>query len=190
MPLTKDKTISTPEYWDKIYSGQNNDAPVDASNTKRTSTFDRFQIVADLVEGPRVLEACAGHARIAERVKAAHPKWTVCAADQSIEAYNVSRFRPYMQKSVYDLGLSDKIFDTIIITQAFEYLEDPDRAMKEAKRVATYLVCTVPLGEMKSWSQLRIYDTGGFIAWAMQYGFLEHASRYGDLLLVKIKFND
>lgn len=188
MPLTTDKAITTPEYWNKIYSGNNDDAKVDASNTKRVSTFDRFQIVVNQVEGPRVLEACAGHARIAERVRAARPEWYVVAADQSEEARNVSKFRPYVLQSVYELPFSYKYFDTVIVTQAFEYLEDPDRAMKEIQRISSVLVCTVPIGEMKTWSQLRIYEVHSFLVWLGKYGCYKHVSDHGDLLLAKIYF--
>lgn len=190
MPLTTDKTISTAEYWNKIYSGNNNDAKVDASNTKRTSTFDRFQIVADLVQGPNVLEACAGHARIAERVKAAHPDWNVGAFDQSHEAKNISKFRPYYVHSIYQQMYLDKAFDTVIVTQSFEYLEDVPKAMDEIARVSSYLVGTVPNGEMKAWSQLYIFTPDDVRMWLEKYGEIYVFRVYESLILFKIKFHD
>lgn len=187
--LTDDKSISTKKYWDDLYAGKRNDAKVDASNTKRTSTFDRFQIVADLVDGPNVLEACAGHARIAERVKAAHPKWHVVVSDQSEEARNVSTFRPYDIFSVYDMPCINKYFDTIIVCQSFEYVEDLPKAMLEIQRVGNYLVTTLPVNEMKSWSQLYIFNPEMMKTFFSQYGKIEVFKDYGDIMLFKIKLN-
>jgi ubiquinone/menaquinone biosynthesis C-methylase UbiE len=186
--LTTDKIITTSDYWDKIYSGNNNNAKVDASNTKRVSTFDRFNIVVAHAEGPSILGVGSGHAHIEKRIKALHKDWHVVASDQSEEAMKVANYEPYIITSAYHLPCAEKEFDTIIATQMLEYLEFPDKFLTEAKRAAKNFLCTVPKGEMKSWSQLRIYDSNNLIEFLSQYGNIETFEVHESLLLAKIKF--
>lgn len=188
--LTNDKQITQPEYWNKIYTGNNDNAKVDASNTKRpAATFDRFQWVADYAEGPRVLGVGSGHAHVEKRIKAAHKDWEVIASDQAAEAVKVANYQLYMIFSGYDIPFPDKYFDTLIITQAMEYIEDQDRFLTEAKRVAKYFLCTVPEGEMQKWSQLRIYTMDSLIGLLSQYGTIIHTEAQQGLILAKIKFH-
>jgi ubiquinone/menaquinone biosynthesis C-methylase UbiE len=188
--LTQDKTITLPSYWDKVYNGGNMDAKVDSSNTTRpVRTFDRFDAVVKHVEGPKVLDIGSGHARICQRLKHKNPSWEVVASDQCVEAKKIAKYSPYLIFSAYKIPVYNVYFDTIIITQAMEYLEFPERFMNEAKRVAKKLVCTIPLGEMEKWSQLRIYDEENFIKWIGEWGTVEVNENYGELLLVKIKFS-
>lgn len=188
--LTDDKTITTPEYWDSLYQGKRNNAKVDSSNGVRKSTFDRFTIVADLVEGPHVMEAAAGHARISAIVKAKHPDWSVVAVDQSRQAREVSTFRPYFIQTVYDLDVKDKLLDTLICTQALEYFEDLNRALSEFKRVSKRGIFTFPRGEMSSWSQLYIFSPASVMDLLAPYGHIEFFQSYDHLILAKIKFNE
>jgi hypothetical protein len=37
--LTEDKNITTPQYWDTVYSGKRNDTKTDASNNVRPQTL-------------------------------------------------------------------------------------------------------------------------------------------------------
>lgn len=186
--LTDDKTIATPEYWDSLYTGKRNDAKVDSSNGVRTSTFDRFTIVADLVEGPEVIEVAAGHARISSVVKARHRDWNVLAADQSPEAKKASGYIPYYIFSVYTIPFENKIFNTLICTQAFEYFEDLDKALAEFKRVAHKGVFTFPKNEMGSWSQLYIFTRESVKELLAPYGELEVLQEYDHLILTKLNF--
>lgn len=187
--LTDDKTITTPEYWDRVYNGKNNDAKVDASNTKRpANTFDRFDIVVKHAEGPAVLDIASGHAHICKRIKALHPSWFVQASDQSAEAKKVANFEPYAIIDAYNIPFPDKFFQTIIITQALEYLDDPNRFMVEARRVAKKLLLTVPDGEMSSWSQLRIYRPKTLLDFLYQYGTVELLEMHPSLILAKLRF--
>lgn len=186
--LTDDKTISTAEYWDSLYTGKRNNAKIDSSNGVRTTVFDRFTIVADLVEGPNVLEVAAGHARIASLVKTRHPNWKVTACDQSIEAQKVSGFKPYFICSVYDIGVPDKLIDTLICTQALEYFEDVNRALTEFKRVANRAVLTFPKGEMGSWSQLYIFTPESVKQLLAPYGTVEVFVVFDHLILAKLVF--
>lgn len=187
--LTDDKSITTAEYWDGLYTGKRNNAPVDSSNGVRKSTFDRFNIVADLVEGPAVLEVAAGHARISSIVKAKNPGWKVMASDQSTEALKASGFVPYRIYSVYNIPLSDKLIDTLICTQALEYFDDLNRALAEFKRVSNRAVFTFPKGEMGSWSQLYIFTPESVKALLEPYGHIEVFEVFDHLILVKITFD-
>lgn len=186
--LTKDKVITTPQYWNKIYSGNNNDAKVDASNTKRTSTFDRFDIVVKHAEGPNILGIGSGHARIEARIKALHKDWNVIASDQCEAARKVANYNPYLIIDAYKIGFGEKEFDTVIATQMMEYLEFPDKFLNECKRVSKKFLCTVPLGEMEKWSQLVIYNEDLLIDFLKQYGEIEVFEVYESLMLAKIKF--
>lgn len=196
--LTNDKTITKPEYWDKIYSGKNDNAKVDASNTERPrKVFDRFDWVARYVEGPYVLGVASGHAHIEKRIKAAHPKWHVVASDQAKEAVNVANYPDYIILSAYSLRLRKSLpgdnigkWTTIICTQALEYMEDLPAFFEEAKRVAYKLLITVPIGEMAKWSQLYIFTEESVREMLQPYGTIEVFERQDDLLLVKLLFND
>ena len=188
--LTDNKEISNPEYWDKIYEGKNDNAKVDASNTVRPANpFDRFQWVADIVEGPNVIDIGSGHAHICKRVKSMNPDWKIIASDQAHAAKAVANFDPYIIISGYAIPFGPKRFNTIIISQALEYFEHQDKFMEEAKRVAHCIVLTVPIGEMEKWSQLHVYQEDSFKEWMKQYGTIEFSAREGDLLLLKVRFH-
>lgn len=186
--LTNDKTITTPEYWNRIYAGKNDNAKVDASNTKRpVNPFDRFSWVAAHAEGPRVLGIASGHAHIEKRIAAAHPDWLVLASDQAIDAQSVANYNPYIEMNAYDIQGD---WDMIVCSQAMEYMEDQDKFLQQAKAAAKWLLITVPLGEMAKWSQLRIYTKRSVQQFLSSYGDIVFTERVNDLFLVKLKFND
>lgn len=189
--LTDNKEITTAAYWNKVYAGENNDAAVDASNTVRPpNPFDRFGWVTQYAEGPTVLDIGSGHAHICKRIKAKNPKWDVIASDQTMAAMRVAKYQPYFVFSAYRIPYTDKYFQTLIITQALEYIEDQERFLNEAKRVAKKLLLTVPIGNMEKWSQLRIYSEENVKQLLEPYGTIERFERHDDLLLVKLEFND
>lgn len=189
--LTNDKTITLPEYWNRIYNGQNNNAKVDASNNKRPANFfDRFTWVANHAEGSKVLGIASGHAYIERRIKAVNPEWFVVASDQAEAARKATNFRPYEIINVYSIPYPGKFFDTLIISQALEYMEYPVMVLNEVMRVAKKFLLTVPINEMAKWSQLFIYTEENVREMLEPYGTIEVFEREGDLLLVKLKFND
>lgn len=188
--LTTDKTITTPAFWDSVYNGERNGAKVDASDTKRTSTFDRFQIVVNHAEGNKILGVGSGHAHTEKRIKAKFPDALVIASDQSHEARHVANYSPYIICDAYDIPFLDKELDLVIATQCLEYMEFQDKFLKEAQRVSKKFICTIPLGSMKSWSQLFIYNEDDFCKWLENYGVIEVKENYGEILLVKINFNE
>lgn len=189
--LTQDKTITTADYWDRVYDGANKDAKVDSSNTQRPpNTFDRFSWVAGYAEGPFVLGVASGHAHIEKRIVASHPGWAVIASDQSDGARFASKFKPYEIMDAYHISYPADHFNTIICAQALEYMDHQEDFLHEAKRVSTKLILTVPIGEMDKWSQLRIYTEETVRELLEPFGTIEVFERQGDLLLVKLKFND
>lgn len=191
--LTEDKTITTPEYWKGIYEGKRNDKPTDASNFKRPSNaFDRFTWLANQVEGPRVLDIASGHATTMKRLKAMHPDWTIICSDQTEAAKKAARWEgEYHIIDAYQISnkFEFKSVNTITASQCIEYFEFPDTFMKGARKVADYFVCTIPSGEMKLWSQIKIWDDVMLKAWLSVYGEILHFEQVGDLMLAKIKFN-
>lgn len=195
--LTNDKTITTPDYWNRIYAGQNHNAKVDASNTKREAdVFDRFQWVADKAEGPWVLGVASGHAHIEKRIRAKNKTWWILATDQAAGAKEVAKFKPYEIMDAYNLpkprdyfaGTGQSKWNTIIIAQAMEYLDRPEAFMREAQRVADKILMTVPIGEMGKWSQLRIYTQESLINFLEPYGEIQIFERQGEIALAKLKF--
>lgn len=188
--VVKKKEITTPEYWNKIYTGNNVDAKLDASNQVRAAdAFDRFQIVVDHAEGKRIIGVGSGHARIEERIKAKFPDSEVIASDQAWEALKVAHYRPYIVADAYKLPYTNNYFDLLIITQALEYIDDQDAFFTEAKRVASKLLCTVPKGQMSTWSQLRVYDITYFKTLLTKHGTIEVFEDWGHIMLAKIKFH-
>lgn len=186
--LSKDKRITTPEYWNKVYSGENMNATVDSSNTVRpVKTFDRFDIVVNHAAGKRILDIGSGHAHICKRIKHKLPESEVIASDQASSAKKVANYEPYLIFSGYKIPYTGKYFDLVICTQAMEYIEEQDQFMKEVSRVADNFICTVPLGNMEKWSQFYIYSEEGFCKWISKYGEITIVENYTDLLLVKIK---
>lgn len=201
--LTDNKEITLAEYWNRIYRGANDNAKVDASNTKRAArTFDRFDWVAKYAEGPNFLGVASGHAHIEKRVQAAHKDWYVVASDQAADAIPVSRFLPYWvidvngglplvstyDKSTRCWNMHGK-WNTIAIAQALEYLEDDRAFVSRAALVSYCLIATLPIGEMDKWSQLRIYTLESARKLFEEFGKIEVFEQQGDILLVKTRFN-
>lgn len=196
--LTDDQKITTPDYWNKIYQGKNNDAKVDASNTKRPANpFDRFGWVAAQAEGPFVLGVASGHAHIEKRIRAKHPAWGILATDQAEAAITVAKFTPYQLADAYKLprprevfsGTDQRTWNTVIIAQALEYLADDERFIQNTGIIGDKLLISLPMGEMEKWSQLRIYSEQSVRDLLEPYGKIETFDRQGDLLLVKLKYN-
>ncbi len=189
--ITTDKTITTPEYWNNIYTGNNDGAPVDASDTKRPANpFNRFAWVAKHAEGTAVLGVASGHAHIEKIIQAGNPTWNVIASDQAQEAAYVANFTPYKVIDAYKIPFVNKTFNTIICAQALEYMDDQEKFIREAQRVANVLLLTVPIGEMAKWSQLRIYTEENILELLTPFGAVEVFEREGDLLLIKLRFHD
>ncbi len=198
--LSENKEISTPEYWRQIYEGERKNAKTDSSNFKRpANAFDRFQWLADQVEGTRVLDIASGHATTMKRVKSMHPEWKIICSDQTPAARQASGLSNdyYKILDAYEVWHFQRMgndgwikqFDSVCVSQALEYFEYPDRFMKAAQTIGKYFVCTIPIGNMEKWSQLRIYTVDGFKEWISQYGEIIYSDQQGDLLLVKLKFN-
>lgn len=194
--LRIDDEITQPDYWNKIYDGKNDNAKVDASNTKRpANSFDRFSWVAKYAEGPRILGVASGHAHIEKRIRAAHPDWYVVASDQAVQAAKVANYPgPYWFIDAYHLPFASWPAETkvewnmIIIAQAMEYLKDDRHFLSRACQVAKKIIITVPIGEMEKWSQLRIYTEENMRELVQEFGTIEVFERQGDLLLIKLKF--
>lgn len=189
--LTNDKAICSKEYWDGIYTNKRDNATVDSSNGIRPKqTFDRFDIVVKHVDGTKVLDIGSGHGHICKRIKALNKNWIVIASDQSQEARKVAKYEPYIIADAYKLPFTGRFFDTVICTQALEYLENQDAFLKEVSRIGKKFICTIPLGLMPKWSQLFEYNETDFCAWISRYGAIEVKENYGEILLVKLKFYD
>jgi len=54
----------------------------------------------------------------------------------------------YTVGSIYKLKFKDKEFDTAIVSEVIEHLDNPDKAMEELKRISKkYIIITVPYKE-------------------------------------------
>ncbi len=188
---TDNKEVTSPEYWDRVYSGNNMNALEDSSNTKTVkTTFDRFTPVVKLAEGPNVLGIGSGHARHEKMIKALHPDWNVIASDMSEEAKKVANYKPYDIFSAYDIPYLGLVFDTIICTQVFNLIEFPDKFMLECKRVSKVFLCTIPNGETRGWSQVHVYTQENTRLFFEQYGEIEVLDFYEYMILIKLRFDD
>lgn len=187
--LTNDKIICSPEYWNNLFTGKRNNAKQDASNNVRPKGFfDRFEWVAQHAEGPNVLDIASGHAHTCKRIKSKHPDWNIIASDQAEAAIKVANFQPYYTFSCYEIPFADKMFNTVMVTQAMEYFEHLHRFLTEAKRVGDKLLTSLPIGELSKWSQLYIFTEENVKELLRPYGTIEEFKRHDDLLLVKLKF--
>ena len=63
------------------------------------------------------------------------------ATTVDIDLYDVPNF---VQANAESLPFKDNSFDTAVLAEVLEHVEDPVKAMKEAKRVASKIIITVP----------------------------------------------
>ena len=63
------------------------------------------------------------------------------AINLDIDLYKIPNF---VRGSAYNLPFKDKSFDTAVLGDVLEHLDDPVSALKEAKRVAKMVIATVP----------------------------------------------
>lgn len=188
--LTDDTKICSVEFWNDVYSGARKNTKTDSSNFKRApNSFDRFQWIADQIEGPVVLDVASGHATTMKRLKAMHPNWNIVCSDQTQEARKAAKWDgSYHIVSAYELPMLAAPIDTVCISQALEYLEFPDKFMERIKYLMPrYFVCTVPEGNMEKWSQLRIYTEETLKNWLSGYGQIIHFDKVPGLMLAKLK---
>jgi len=193
--LTDDKKIGTAEYWDDFYTGKNTGKQDNSNTVRDANPFDRFKIVIDQIEGKYILDVGSGHARIPKMIACNWPHTYVLATEQSPEAKKAANYEPYIITTGYNLPFVDNVtqeqkWDLVMITQALEYMEDQDKFMIEAKRVGNKLLVTVPLGNMSTWSQFRIYTEENFKEFLLKYGEIEVFEVYDSIMLAKIKFHE
>lgn len=188
--IEKEKDISSPEYWASVYNGDRKDQKTDASNFKRpANSFDRFQWLADQVEGPFVLDIGSGHATTMKRLKAMHPSWNIVCSDQTEEARTAAKWEGvYSIFSAYKIPAYANPPDSITATQCLEYMEHPEKILEYCIDFGVrYFICTVPEGIMSKWSQLREYTEENFKEWISQYGEIVHFDKVPGLMLCKLK---
>ncbi len=187
--ITKDLTIGTPQYWDDFYSGKRNDAKVDNSDRKRPAAiFDRLGEVIKHIEGKKILDVAAGNAQLCKRIMANCDRREVVASDHSLVACKASGYTPYIVCDACSTPFENKYFDLVICCQAMEYMPDNEAFLEEARRIGKKFLCTVPLGEMSSWSQLRIYDRDNFHFFLSRYGEITFFQVFDHMMLAKVTF--
>jgi ubiquinone/menaquinone biosynthesis C-methylase UbiE len=103
----------------------------------------------------------------------------------------VTDFRPYKIINAYSIPVPFTKYDTIICTQALEYMDDIPKFLEQAKKVSHKLIVTAPpKGEMAKWSQLYIFDETNLKSILMQFGAIEVEDIKDDIMLYKLKFHD
>jgi ubiquinone/menaquinone biosynthesis C-methylase UbiE len=125
----------------------------DCRNPIGRALLDRFvshveQLVASLAPA-RMLDVGCGDGRLTARIRSAVPGAAVVACDVSREAVAAAEERicgvQLLVASVYDLPFLDACFDVVGGFEVLEHLEDPERALREIRRVASgHVVLSVP----------------------------------------------
>lgn len=93
-----------------------------------------FDFMVDLGTGTgRLLEAFADRVRAAEGIDLSHPMLQVARAN--LEAAGLSRLR-VRKADILDLPLADECADLVTMQQVLHYLDQPQRAVAEALRIA------------------------------------------------------
>ncbi len=135
------KEMSTTKYWNDIYRGTSKAQPGGHEGDRFSEVMRRFK------PGPEmILDAAAGYATLAKRIRSTYPEKTVEALDFSMEAKLRSAFTPYYLRDAEQMDFDAKSFDTIICCQGMGYMESPDKFAVEAGRVGKRLILTVSNG--------------------------------------------
>ena len=96
-----------------------------------------------------LLDAGCGEGFITEQIKQCFPKWNLTGVDGAEEAVLFARKHvkgvDFKVENLYELHFSDCTFDIVVCSEVLEHLDEPERALKELKRVSkTAILLTVP----------------------------------------------
>ena len=96
-----------------------------------------------------LLDAGCGEGFITEQIKQCFPKWNLTGVDGAEEAVLFAgkhvKGVDFKVGNLYALNFSDCAFDIVVCSEVLEHLDEPERALKEMKRVSrTALLLTVP----------------------------------------------
>lgn len=155
------------------------------------SFLDQLYAMLAATEPKSVLDAGCGEGFGVDFLAARNPELRLVGVDLSEEAVAYAnehfgdrgRFRT---GSLYKLPFSDNSFDTVLCSEVLEHLDEPDRAVKELKRVArNYVVITVPhepyfqaLNTLGRW--LRVNPDAGHVNFWTSKTFQEFIRRHFD----------
>lgn len=111
-----------------------------------------FKVILGLVSGLKiesVLDVGCGEGFTLKKLREKKTGKKFTGVDSSKEAIEIGKKEnPDLNLQIgdiYDLKFKDKSFDLVISTEVLEHLEDPERAIKELKRVSKkYLLLSVP----------------------------------------------
>ena len=108
-------------------------------------------------EPRRVLDAGCGEGFVVDYLARQNPDLELTGVDLSegAIAYAQDRFGDrgtFRTGSVYELPFPDDAFDAVVCSEVLEHLDDPDRAVRELKRVArSHVLITVPREPYFKW---------------------------------------
>ena len=96
-----------------------------------------------------LLDAGCGEGVVTEQIKQYFPKWNITGVDGAEEAVLFARKHvkgiDFKVGNLYALDFLDRAFDIVVCSEVLEHLDEPERALKELKRVSrTALLLTVP----------------------------------------------
>jgi SAM-dependent methyltransferase len=149
-----------------------------------------WQIMDDLK--PRsVLEAGCGEGAVTDRIAKRYPEAAVEGSDVDPGIIRVARERygdRYRVESVYALERSDASTGVVALLEVLEHLEDPDRALEEAKRVGAVCVFSVP--HEPYWRLANVMRLAYLRDFGNTPGHINHWSRRGFQTLLERHFGD
>lgn len=172
-----------------------------SSNARRYTVNNRLyrwhiqqflDALAQLVEATQpqtVLDVGCGEGFVAAFLKKRMPETHITGVDLSETALAYARQHfgqcaTFQQADIYQLPFPDQVFDTVVCSEVLEHLDDPDRAMRELKRVARrYVVITVPLEPYFRWLNrlgqwLGVSEDPGHVQFWTRSGFEQFVRRH------------
>lgn len=97
----------------------------------------RDNAILDYTKGPRILDAGCGEGVTLQKLVARFPDADITGLDIDPENVRICRGHnlPAQQGNAYSLPFDDAQFDTCLLIEVIEHMEDPERALRELRRV-------------------------------------------------------
>jgi len=185
----------------KIISEDKNLSEKYTSNNiiSRKLIYDFYSEIKTLIESIKpenLLEVACGPGFSTQYLNKFFKK-TIEASDVSVDLIKEAKRRnpriKISQESIYNLKREDSSFDLIVVLEALEHLENPNKALSELKRVSNkYCLISVPREPI--WRILNMFrgsylkdlgNTPGHINHWSKKSFVDLVSRYFEIKKVK-----
>lgn len=131
----------------------------------------RHKVIADLVEGPRVLDFGCGAGDLLLLLQEARPEWGLAGVDISEVALDFAKERGFTG-DVSNSVNGHSGYDTVVASQVLEHVDRPVlvvRSLERALAPGGLLIVSVPNGEqVKSPDHKRVYEIES-LRWLLEH---------------------